>query len=130
MIEAKEIIRGKREAMAKFSPGERVNCEITSISKRTKITTRFSSTIGSVSGGGFYGNVLVFPDNKVVVKLSQPDPWHEFWRIVNWRKPFPPQVSEIEALHDHLSSRIIADTIPYVAKVKIPASVGYTRFAK
>lgn len=130
MIDAKEIIRGKREAMARFSPGERVDCEIITVRNKTKTTTRFSSTIGSVSGGGFYGNVLVFPDDKVVMKLSQPDPWHEFWRYVNWEKPFPPQVSEVEALHDHLSSRIIANTIEYVSKVKIPAPVGYTHFEK
>lgn len=93
--------------------------------------SEYHGTVEDIRGGGFYGKALLFPD--LVVKTTQPDPWHLFWRRVNRLAShgsviFPSQVSEAAAKLDFLSTKIIHKTIPHLTKglVTSPDSLGFT----
>jgi hypothetical protein len=90
-------------------------------------TSRFRAKIQDIRGGGFYGKTLIFKDS--VIKTAQPDPWHEFWRQLNWDMPFPPQAYETAAILDHLSTTIINKTMP-LRDVVTPRSYGYAKLGK
>lgn len=94
-------------------------------------TSNYQGVIEDIRGGGFYGNALIFPD--LVVKTTEPDPWHLLWRRINRLAShgsiiFPSQVSETAARLDSLSTRIIHKTIPYLTdgRVVSPNAFGYT----
>lgn len=80
-----------------------------------------------IRGGGFYGKVLLFDD--YVIKTTQPDPWHELWRQVNWNEPFPPQTYQAAATAEYLATSIIHRLVPKVVgdDVYTPKPLGYTR---
>lgn len=89
--------------------------------------------IARVAGGGFFGHVLIPEEGDFVIKTSTPDPWHEFWRRVNWDfKNFPSQVSLTQAQMDFLIGRIIHDTLPIISNgwYVAPDSLGYTRLSR
>ena len=108
----------------RVEPGSTFQTEITSFSPESGFDTQeFSGQIEDIRGGGFYGKVLMFEDS--VIKTALPDPWHELWRHVNWRRPFPPQAYETAAILDHLSSTIIEKSMP-LRNIIVPKSYGYT----
>lgn len=98
--------------------------EITRITPETySESSDFKGSIKDIRGGGFYGKTLIFEDS--VIKTGKPDSWHEFWRNLNWGKPFPPQAFETAAILDHLSTTIINKTMP-LKNILTPKSLGYT----
>lgn len=126
-------IQAKREAFNELTVGSDINCDVNFLIDGEVDRWPLKDRILEVHDGGFYGRVLALEKNpNVVIKLTQPDPWHEFWRLINWRGAFPPQTSKIAAQHDHLSTRIISEILPYVTDgaVSSPKSYGYTFFDK
>lgn len=121
-----ELVQEKYEATERLQPGSNISFQLfTPVSDQGERLVQ--STILATHGGGFYGRVLEL-DNDLVVKTAQTDPWHEFLRSLNWRGPFPPQVDAITAQHDHLTSKLIHQILPYITKgiISSPDSLGYT----
>lgn len=89
-------------------------------------------TIAEVKGGGFFGRVLIPEEESFVIKTSLPGPWHHFWRVINWDfGDLPARESERQIQLEHLSGRIIHETLPVITdgKFKAPGSLGYTTLA-
>lgn len=92
---------------------------------------QYHAAIEAKRGGGFCGWVYLLRGLPFVIKTTKPDAGHEFWRMANWgARPFPSQVSELQAQLDHLSVVIINGTVPVVTKGRFvtPASYGFTYF--
>jgi len=113
-----------------FQVGNRLDFTIHTLNPDGAITDHDKSVvIEAVKGGGFFGLVPIPKDEDYVIKTSLPDPWHEFWRGINWGfRQFPSQVSETAAQLDHLSMNLIHDAIPVLTNgfVYTPRSLGYT----
>lgn len=92
---------------------------------------QYRDRVTAVRGGGFFGEVILFEQLQLVLKTGEPDDGHKFWRMANWgARPFPSQVSELQAQLDHLSGTIMHEVVPpYTGgEFYVPASYGYGYF--
>ncbi|MCJ7739846.1 hypothetical protein MUP32_00830, partial [Candidatus Microgenomates bacterium] len=98
---------------------------------RIQVETK-SVVIEDIRGGGFFGQVLIPGKEDFVVKTSLPDPWHHFWRTVNWDfRDIPARDDETQTQLTHLAVKLIHDVLPIVSNNRFysPDSLGYTRLA-
>lgn len=93
------------------------------------VTQEHNVQIEDVRGGGFFGQVLLFPELPFVLKTAIPNPWHDFWRRLNWgARDFPAQVSELEAQLGSVKTDLIHEAVGSITEGRFyaPRSYGYT----
>lgn len=114
-----------------YLPGDQLSFALKTFSSNGEIETYHQSiTIEDLRGGGFFGKVIIPQSEDFVIKTSLPDPWHHFWRIINWDfKPFPAQSDELSAQLEHLSTKVIHLALPALSNNKFcsPDSLGYAQ---
>lgn len=126
--------RLRKSSYKEYQPGDTLAFTLNTLDPNGALTTSDKEiTIKEVRGGGFFGKVLI-PQEDVgfVIKTSLPDPWHHFWRIVNWDyRDVPARTSEKQTQLEHLATRIIHNSLPILTdgKFKSPSSFGYTKLA-
>lgn len=123
--------QGKSDPYKEFYEGQQIAFTLKTIYPNGRMDcSQKDITIDRIAGGGFFGKVLISDNQPFIIKTAQPDPWHHFWRTINWdMKPFPAQHDELAAQLEHISGRLIHKALPVITDGKFyaPQSLGYTQ---
>ena len=129
----KHSLGNKRSPYRQLNEGEILSFTLYVPEPDGSVTTSYEEgIIESIKGGGFSGRVYLLKNKPYVLKTSVPDAWHDLWRRINWGfMDFPAQVDETQTKLDHLSTNLIADTLPVLTDSKFlaPYSLGYTELS-